>query len=239
VIVRIAGWLLLIVGAVLCISIAWAALGFLLMGVGLIALQVAEQNRKRRTNIPAAIVEANPAPVARSADRSAPADLPPYDKAEWLWLLEQNPDLSRLNSILAPYGQKYTDQLAIRYLAVLNNDHLPAIVENIIREARRDADLNAAHDRRPPALQSAPRSKKPSYPVRDQFAPAKPPAKAVTPQPKAILLDRAEKRSSHQLSDAVEGATADRNATITSADDELSEMMDRFAPDPAFSRKES
>src|SRR5258708_6708310 len=45
--VRIAGWILLPIGLLLCISVDWAAVGFLSMGVGLIALQVAEQRRRR------------------------------------------------------------------------------------------------------------------------------------------------------------------------------------------------
>src|SRR5437764_851802 len=45
--VRIAGWILLLIGLLLCISVDWAAVGFLSMGVGLIALQVAEQRRRR------------------------------------------------------------------------------------------------------------------------------------------------------------------------------------------------
>src|SRR4051812_22191157 len=44
--VRIAGWVLLLIGLLLCISVDWAAPRFLLMGIGLIALQVAEQRRR-------------------------------------------------------------------------------------------------------------------------------------------------------------------------------------------------
>ena len=36
---RIAGWILLLIGFLLCISVAWATLGFLLMGVGLVSLR--------------------------------------------------------------------------------------------------------------------------------------------------------------------------------------------------------
>ncbi|GKQ51487.1 hypothetical protein [Bradyrhizobium sp. Ce-3] len=42
---RLTGWVLLLIGGLLCATISWAALGFLLMGVGLIALQVAERRR--------------------------------------------------------------------------------------------------------------------------------------------------------------------------------------------------
>ncbi|WP_143271704.1 hypothetical protein [Bradyrhizobium mercantei] len=43
---RLTGWVLLLIGGLLCATISWAALGFLLMGVGLIALQVAERRRR-------------------------------------------------------------------------------------------------------------------------------------------------------------------------------------------------
>ncbi|GIQ77629.1 hypothetical protein [Bradyrhizobium sp. RD5-C2] len=43
---RLTGWVLLLIGGLLCATISWAALGFLLMGVGLISLQVAERRRR-------------------------------------------------------------------------------------------------------------------------------------------------------------------------------------------------
>ena len=43
---RIAGWILLVVGLVLCLSVVWAPLGLLMMGVGLVSLQVAEQKQR-------------------------------------------------------------------------------------------------------------------------------------------------------------------------------------------------
>src|SRR5216684_4147703 len=44
---RILGWLLLVGGLLLCVSILWAAPGFLCMGLGLIFLQIAERKRRR------------------------------------------------------------------------------------------------------------------------------------------------------------------------------------------------
>jgi hypothetical protein len=44
---RIAGTVLLIGGVLLCVSIVWAALGFLMMGFGLICLLIAERRRAR------------------------------------------------------------------------------------------------------------------------------------------------------------------------------------------------
>jgi len=45
--VRVAGWISLIAGAVLCATLVWATVGFLLLGIGLLSLLVAENNRKR------------------------------------------------------------------------------------------------------------------------------------------------------------------------------------------------
>ena len=48
---RLLGFVLLIAGFLLCVSIVWAALGFLMMGFGLICLLIAERNRKRAVSI--------------------------------------------------------------------------------------------------------------------------------------------------------------------------------------------
>ena|SRR5437879_4588648 len=50
---RILGWLLLLGGLLLCVSVLWAAPGFFCMGLGLIFLQIAE--RKRRSAKSAAL----------------------------------------------------------------------------------------------------------------------------------------------------------------------------------------
>jgi hypothetical protein len=47
---RLFGFVLLIAGFLLCVSIVWAALGFLMMGFGLICLLIAERNRKSAPN---------------------------------------------------------------------------------------------------------------------------------------------------------------------------------------------
>src|SRR6266550_3679534 len=43
---RIVGWVLLVGGFMLCVSVLLAALGFVFMGFGLICLQIAERNNK-------------------------------------------------------------------------------------------------------------------------------------------------------------------------------------------------
>jgi hypothetical protein len=58
---RIAGACLLLGGLLLCISIVWAAVGFLMMGFGLICLLIAERRKKQST--------APPGPLSDAFDR--------------------------------------------------------------------------------------------------------------------------------------------------------------------------
>ena len=44
---RLIGYALLVGGALLCISIVWAAIGFFMMGLGLICLLIAQERNKR------------------------------------------------------------------------------------------------------------------------------------------------------------------------------------------------
>jgi hypothetical protein len=55
---RIAGAFLLVSGFLLCISIVWAAVGFLMMGLGLICLLIAERRKKPSTASPGPLVDA-------------------------------------------------------------------------------------------------------------------------------------------------------------------------------------
>ena len=60
---RLFGFVLLIAGFLLCVSIVWAALGFLMMGFGLICLLIAERNRKRAPKSDVSDIAAGP-PIA-------------------------------------------------------------------------------------------------------------------------------------------------------------------------------
>src|SRR6185369_4471746 len=102
---RILGWLLLVGGILLCVSILWAAPGFLCMGLGLIFLQIAERKRRRAKSAgsasdrsepqvePAAIPRAIRVFVPRKAEDDAEANpesamvLQPYDTQKWRALL--------------------------------------------------------------------------------------------------------------------------------------------------------
>jgi hypothetical protein len=81
---RVAGTLLLIGGFLLCVSIVWAAPGFLMMGFGLICLLVAERRQKRlavspvsRSNKIAARQEPSLFPAQEEAQFPAQEEAPP------------------------------------------------------------------------------------------------------------------------------------------------------------------
>jgi hypothetical protein len=154
--VRIVGWILLIGGLLLCVSVAWAALGFLLMAIGLIALQVAEKKRKRAQNTAvggeAVGMLPGPTPVIHPAQAVAGPQIAPapagwapryaslgtssYDKEAWRRLVESDPELQQLASVLARYGQQYVDQFASSYLAAPEKNRIATIVDEIIAKAR-------------------------------------------------------------------------------------------------------
>jgi hypothetical protein len=161
---RILGWLLLVGGLLLCVSIVWAAPGFFCMGLGLIFLQIAERKRRRAKSAasppdqsepqlePVAIPEAARALVPPNADADARAGrenatgLRSYDTQKWRALLSSDGDIWRLANALEPYGQQYVDEFAAAYLAVNDKDHLPMILRQIIASARRDSAQNLASD---------------------------------------------------------------------------------------------
>jgi len=155
--VRIAGWVLLVSGFLLCVSILSAALGFLLMGFGLIFLQIAEQKDKSQfisgawrsgqsepQRQPAQLRALAPSEEEEEREviyRESAVGPNSYDKERWRLLLRNDADISRLVTALAPYGQKYVDQLAAAYLASNDKDDLPMILTEIVASARRDSGV--------------------------------------------------------------------------------------------------
>jgi hypothetical protein len=160
---RIAGWVLLVGGFMLCVSVLSAALGFLFMGLGLIFLQIAEQKEKslatsdaslsrqpapqREPPPPRALAPSQAEQERAVVDRESAIGPSPYDRERWRLLLRNDADISRLVTVLTPYGQKYVDELAAAYLALNDKDHLPTILRQIIASARRDSHQNVAGDR--------------------------------------------------------------------------------------------
>ena len=264
---RIAGWILLLAGLVLCLSIAWAPLGFMLMGVGLVALQVAEQNRRRaepalvagsesfdlppavvtplRTEEPVVQREIAPAPARRVTRRFNP-DRSPYDREAWRRLVESDPDLAQLMAVLSDFGQQYVDELATSYLADPDKSRLGAIVDGIIAKAGGANPLPAANppDDSKPAVASTPAeatareteisSNESSFDV----SPTKPPVTEVEAPPSATVV-------AASAPPAIDPPPVDppppdrerRDIPITNADDDLSDMIKKFAPDSNFLRK--
>ncbi|GEC59019.1 hypothetical protein ABIF38_001029 [Bradyrhizobium japonicum] len=206
---RLTGWVLLLIGGLLCATISWAALGFLLMGVGLIALQVAERGRRPAdAAVPAAASGFTPPhlsdglqpptldPVA--GQNSGPQRPPrrvawpdknndaPYDREAWRRLVESDPDLAQIANVLADYGPQYVDELAGSYLAAPDKGRLAAIVDGIIARARDGQPV-------PP----------PPAPVEASRPPPLPPR----PEPKPVIIPAAKPATSpSNRADALEAS---------------------------------
>ena len=161
---RILGWLLLVSGLLLCVSILWAAPGFFCMGLGLIFLQIAERKKRKAKSAAWSSDQSEPQAEQAQIPESTRAVVPPeteedagagresvtgpysYDRREWRALLSSDADISRLAKVLESYGQKYVDEFAAAYLALNDKDYLPAILRKIVASASRDSGQNIADD---------------------------------------------------------------------------------------------
>ena len=161
---RIWGWLLLVGGLLLCVSILWAAPGFFCMGLGLIFLQIAERKRRKAKSAAWSSDQSEPQAEQAQIPEATWAVVPPeteedagagrenvtgpysYDRQEWRALLSSDADISRLAKVLESYGQKYVDEFAAAYLALNDKDYLPAILRNIVASASRDSGQTIAGD---------------------------------------------------------------------------------------------
>ncbi|MGY4255048.1 hypothetical protein ACVI1L_002116 [Bradyrhizobium sp. USDA 4516] len=199
---RLTGWVLLLIGGLLCATISWAALGFLLMGVGLIALQVDE--RRRRPADAAVPAGASGFTPPRLSDGLQPPTLDPiagqdtgqrqsrrvawpdkkgdaaygretYDREAWRRLVDSDPDLAQIANVLADYGPQYVDELAASYLAAPDKGRLAAIVDGIIARTGDGQPI-------PP----------PPAPVEASRPPPLPPP----PQPKPVIIPAAKPATS-------------------------------------------
>jgi hypothetical protein len=147
------GYLLCISGYLLCDSLLLVAIGFFMLGLGLICWLIAEA----RTAVPrlagpnawkeplqfpepaAAFVSPNKLRPNQSSDLS--------DGENWQSVVENDPDISRLLAVLAPYGQQYVDELARAYLVLDNKEYLPMIIDKIVKSATRGADKDVTNSR--------------------------------------------------------------------------------------------
>ncbi|MCA6125004.1 hypothetical protein J6500_24370 [Bradyrhizobium sp. WSM 1704] len=203
-------------GALATATIAWAAIGFLLMGVALIALQVAERRRRRADAAPAAPATGFTPPVVGAglqppvfepvAQDGASPRLPrrmswpaatsdaPYDREAWRRLVESDSDLAQIANVLADYGPQYVDELAASYLAVPDKNRLAAIVDGIIaraRDAQQAPPPAPAEPPRPPAL-SRPVAPSEDATPRDAVSKAAAPTPAAPPPLPASPADALE-----------------------------------------------
>jgi hypothetical protein len=166
-------------------------------------------------------------------------------------LVESDSDLLRVTSVLQEYGQPYVDELARSYLAAGDKSQLPAIVDAIVRMAQKNAarhTMVAPGVDRPSHASNSP-LKQASYPTdpRYQRSPAPASTVAVSPSPEPEPPIDGTVRPVEvppvdaPIAEAFVGPTAPtagpRNTTITSADDDLTEMIGKFAPDSTFLRK--
>jgi hypothetical protein len=71
-----------------------------------------------------------------------------YDKTKWQALLEFDPDISKVEAVLRPYGQKYVDQFAAGFLVLNDKAYIPNIIQKVIETARQDAAEAKAEEER-------------------------------------------------------------------------------------------
>ena len=286
---RIAGWILLVLGLVLCVSVAWAPLGLLMMGVSLVSLQAAEQGRRKaRSAVAPASTRAGkpvhesaiphpaepevlrepppiPAPTNRAPAvvRSASPDRYGYDGEEWRRLVESDPDLAQLASVLGDYGQHYVDEFARNYLTAPDKSRIAGIVDGIVARAR---STRSARTTAPPAApHREPEVAQPRTDSGCERLVAPVPTAAAEPTAQAAPVPSAAPEASAPAKGAVisseiaaapplqpppeeraieppkiEPATPDRprgSAPMTSVDDDLTEMISKFTPDSSFLRR--
>jgi hypothetical protein len=135
---RFSGYALLLIGFLLCITIAWAAIGFFAMGFGLICLLVVDA-QKRAAKV--AVVAARPV-------TPKPANLPAhFDEGQstreinsehrWKSIVQSDPDVAEIARILSGYGQKYVDQFASVYIIFEDKVLLPIMLDLIVASAKR------------------------------------------------------------------------------------------------------
>ena len=167
---RIVGWLLLLTGTALVLSIAWAAIGFLFLGLGLILLQIAERKRKMSqpsSSLDVAQFPSRPMHISEDepvAAYDAGATVSPDSQQVWPVLAELDPQILRLADALAPFGQRYVDQLAAACFSAGEAKQFPEIARRIVavalaekRQPRRYRQDSSSEERQSPSNQISPK----------------------------------------------------------------------------------
>jgi hypothetical protein len=151
---RLSGFALLIVGFFLCITVAWAALGFLAMSFGLICLLIAEERKKKRRLSQVAKKPIDPdraGPFRQLIEENAKRNERAYEADKWKSIVKADPDIESVVKILSQYGPSYVDQLAKVYLVFEDKTLLPIILELIVTSAKKHLET-----RKTSSLGSAP-----------------------------------------------------------------------------------
>lgn len=148
---RLSGLFLIVVGALLCASIAWATFGFLAMALGLICLQIPIKQVPVSGNAVRASVVSQPPneQVALSTTQSstiATAAASGASKASFDWdtLVARDEDLASVERLLSCYGAIYVDQLRALYAVFNNKALLPSILSLIVESARHESGRTAS-----------------------------------------------------------------------------------------------
>ena len=147
------GYLLCISGYLLCDSLLLVAIGFFMLGLGLICWLIAE-GRAAMPRLAGPNAWKEPLQFREPTVAFVwPKDLPPSqisdfpDNENWQSLVENDPDIARLVSVLAPYGQQYVDEFARAYLVFNDKEYLPMIIKKIVESATRGADKDVTNAR--------------------------------------------------------------------------------------------
>jgi hypothetical protein len=150
-----------------------------------------------------------------------------------------------LTAVLADFGQQYIDELATSYLADPDKSRLGAIVDGIIAKAsgagpRPTADPpeqskpSIASKREPDVAGSSTGSSLNLLPAR---APTIPLTEMEDSLIAAIAAASAQPAKEQPSIDPPRLDSERRDIPITTADDDLSEMIKKFAPDSSFLRQ--
>jgi hypothetical protein len=83
-------------------------------------------------------------PEQQSDGRQGAVDAHSHDAQKWSLLVESDADIARAAAALAPFGQKYVDELAKACLALDAREYLPIIFRKIAANVKRDTGKSPA-----------------------------------------------------------------------------------------------
>jgi len=138
---RISGYLLLILGFLLCLTIVWSPVGFLMMSLGLICLMIVAERKKRikaiaTNDFDIDAPQARHSPEAQREPRVSGAvlgrQIEPRTAIECGALIGDDPEIRRIIDVLQAQAPEYIPYLFAEYLKSRDKASLPAIVDRII-----------------------------------------------------------------------------------------------------------